>query len=60
MNNPRAEIVHVVKMLTTAPTPTAQQTAIEKYFDPQAGFQHTLCNVPPGPGSRERIIGIYQ
>ena len=47
MNNPRAEIVHVVKMLTTAPTPAAQQTAIEKYFDPQAGFQHTLCNVPP-------------
>lgn len=60
MNDPRTEIVDAVKSLTLAPTPAAQRDAVERYFDPQAGFQHTLCSVPPGPGSREKILGIYQ
>ncbi|KAI5115342.1 hypothetical protein M0805_008996 [Coniferiporia weirii] len=60
MNDPRSEIPGVVKALTMAKTPAKLRSAVYKYFDQNAGFVHPLCNVLPGPGSRESILGVYQ
>ena len=60
MDNPKEQLVSVVKQLTLSSTVAAQQAAIRQYFHPEAGFLHPLCNVKPGPGSREVIAGIYE
>jgi len=60
MENPRDEIAAAVKLLTTAETPEIQLAAIEKYFAPDAGFNHPICKVKRGPNSRNQILGIYQ
>ncbi|KAH8111647.1 hypothetical protein DFH11DRAFT_1690301 [Phellopilus nigrolimitatus] len=60
MDDPRSEIVNCVKELTLSPSPARQRAAVLTYFAPDAGFLHPLCTVPRGPGSRERILGIYE
>ncbi|PFH49149.1 hypothetical protein AMATHDRAFT_131510, partial [Amanita thiersii Skay4041] len=60
MQDPVKEIKAVVLQLTTASSPDQQKLAIYKYFAPNAGFRHPLCQVDPGPLSRESILGIYQ
>ncbi|PBL00218.1 hypothetical protein ARMGADRAFT_368641 [Armillaria gallica] len=60
MQRPAHEISAVVSLITTAVTPEIQQAGIQRYFTPDAGFRHPLCAVSPGPGSRERVLGIYQ
>ena len=60
MQDPSREIVDVVKQFTAAATPDEQKAAIERYFTDDAGFQHPMCSVTPGPNSRSRILGIYQ
>ncbi|KAG7452038.1 uncharacterized protein BT62DRAFT_881857 [Guyanagaster necrorhizus] len=60
MEHPADEISSVVSLITTAVAPEIQQDGIQRYFTPDAGFRHPLCAVRPGPGSRERILGLYQ
>jgi len=60
MDDVNHEIVKAVELITTANTPEVQLAAIHKFFVPDAGFNHPLCYVPRGPGSREQILGIYQ
>ncbi|KAJ6558192.1 hypothetical protein B0H19DRAFT_946469 [Mycena capillaripes] len=60
MQNPSNEVGAVVSLLTAAAAPDIQKLAFLKYLTPDAGFRHPLCNVVPGPGSRDRLLGIYQ
>lgn len=60
MENPREELIPVVKKLMLSGAVAAQQAAVRTYFHPDAGFLHPMCNVKPGPGSRETIAGIYE
>ncbi|KAJ7747646.1 hypothetical protein DFH07DRAFT_830850 [Mycena maculata] len=60
MQNPVSEISAVVSLLTAAAAPDIQQATFRKYVTSDAGFRHPLCNVTPGPGSRERVLGVYQ
>ncbi|KAL5521972.1 hypothetical protein ACEPAF_1828 [Sanghuangporus sanghuang] len=60
MNDPRNEIVSVVKSFCLAKSVSEQRAAINRYFTPDAGFLHPLCSVHPGPGSRDEIAGIYE
>ncbi|KAJ7021432.1 hypothetical protein C8F04DRAFT_1140809 [Mycena alexandri] len=60
MQHPSSEVGAVVSLLTAAAAPDIQKAAFLKYLTPDAGFRHPLCNVTPGPGSRDRVLGIYQ
>ncbi|KAF8323345.1 hypothetical protein DL93DRAFT_2071025 [Clavulina sp. PMI_390] len=60
MDNVQQEIVQAVELITSASTPEVQLAAINKFFAPDAGFNHPLCTVPRGPGSRNQVTGIYQ
>ncbi|KAF7290753.1 hypothetical protein MIND_01316000 [Mycena indigotica] len=60
MQNPTSEIGAVVSLLTAAAAPDIQKAAFLRYMTSDAGFRHPLCSVLPGPGSRERVLGIYQ
>ncbi|KAK0209036.1 hypothetical protein DFS33DRAFT_1242386, partial [Desarmillaria ectypa] len=60
MQHPAHEISSVVSLIMSAVAPEIQQAGIQRYFTPDAGFRHPLCAVSPGPGSRERVLGIYQ
>ncbi|KAJ6632515.1 hypothetical protein B0H10DRAFT_2159662 [Mycena sp. CBHHK59/15] len=60
MQHPSSEVSTVVTLLTAAVSPDIQQAAFHKYLTSDAGFRHPLCNVTPGPGSRDRLLGIYQ
>ncbi|KAK0466226.1 uncharacterized protein EV420DRAFT_816800 [Desarmillaria tabescens] len=60
MQHPAHEISSVVSLITTAVAPEIQKAGIQRYFTPDAGLRHPLCAVSPGPGSRERVLGIYQ
>ncbi|KAJ7074811.1 hypothetical protein C8F01DRAFT_35339 [Mycena amicta] len=60
MQNPASEIGAVVTLLTAAAAPDIQKAAFLRYVTPDAGFRHPICSVVPGPGSREKLLGIYQ
>ncbi|KAJ7764879.1 hypothetical protein B0H16DRAFT_1526062 [Mycena metata] len=60
MQHPSSEVGAVVSLLTAAAAPDIQKAAFLKYLTPDAGFRHPLCHVTPGPGSRDRVLGIYQ
>jgi len=60
MENPQEDIATIVKLMTVAETPEIQRATIEKYFAPDAGFNHPLCQVKRGHNSRNKILGIYQ
>ncbi|KAJ3862460.1 hypothetical protein EV359DRAFT_45132 [Lentinula novae-zelandiae] len=60
MQNPELEITSVALTLTTAETPDIQKAAFLKYVARDVGFKHPLCYVPPGPNSRDSLLGIYQ
>ncbi|KAI0065150.1 hypothetical protein BV25DRAFT_1880829 [Artomyces pyxidatus] len=60
MENPARDIEQVVRLLTTAITPDIQKDAVKKFFTHDAGFRHPIVYVPPGPQSRESILGIFQ
>lgn len=38
--------------------PNVQKRTVERYFAEDAGFDHPLCSVRPGRGSREGIYGV--
>ncbi|KAJ7226885.1 hypothetical protein GGX14DRAFT_298477, partial [Mycena pura] len=60
MQNPVSEIRTVVSLLAASKAPEIQKAAFLRYLTPDAGFRHPLCSVAPGPGSRDRVLGIYQ
>ncbi|KAJ6510612.1 argonaute-like protein [Mycena sanguinolenta] len=60
MQNPVDEVGAAVSLLTAAVSPEIQKAAFSKYFAPDAGFRHPMCHVAPGPGSRDRILAIFQ
>ncbi|KAF8147732.1 hypothetical protein K438DRAFT_1733995 [Mycena galopus ATCC 62051] len=60
MQNPTSDVGAVVSLLTAAASPEIQRAAFLKYITPDAGFRHPLCNVAPAPGSRDRVLGIFQ
>lgn len=60
MQSPVDEIPGVVKALVEAPTPDDQRAAIQRYFSPDASFDHMLCAVASGPQSRDNgVLPIY-
>ncbi|KAJ7235090.1 hypothetical protein B0H12DRAFT_1142091 [Mycena haematopus] len=60
MQSPVAEVGVVMSLLTAAASPEIQTAAFHKYISPDAGFRHPICHVLPGPGSRDRILAIFQ
>ncbi|KIY73347.1 hypothetical protein CYLTODRAFT_325107, partial [Cylindrobasidium torrendii FP15055 ss-10] len=60
MEDPTREITKVYSLITMPSSAQAQRAAVERYFTPEAGFMHPMVKVLPGPGSRERILGIHQ
>ncbi|KAJ7641511.1 hypothetical protein FB45DRAFT_825784 [Roridomyces roridus] len=60
MEDPVGEVSKVVSLITTAASPDIQKAAFLRYFTSDAGFRHPLCNVTPSPGSRDKLLGIYQ
>lgn len=60
MEDPPRQISEVVTLLATADSPDIQKATVEKFFTQDAGFSHPVCAVNREPGSRDRILGIYQ
>ncbi len=61
MEDPKNEIESVVKGLIESPHAAAQKGVLQRYFAPDASFDHPLCAVRAGPESRDRrLLPIYQ
>ncbi|CAD6884569.1 unnamed protein product [Tilletia controversa] len=61
MENPVAEVADVVKGLVQAEDAAEQRAYMQKYFAPDASFDHPLVQVAPGANSRDAgILPIYQ
>ena len=60
MEDPLSEISEVAKLISGAYGPDAQKKAILKHFAPEAGYEHPLFRVEGRPGSREKILRLYQ
>jgi len=60
MEHPQEDISTIVKLMAVAEIPEVQRATIEKYFAPDAGLNHPLCQVKRGPNSRNKILGLYQ
>ncbi|KAH9869223.1 hypothetical protein IAQ61_006428 [Plenodomus lingam] len=59
MDDPVAEIPHVIHLLTQSP-PSTQHNAIERYFTPNASFTHPFVRTGSWSHSRVMIAGIYR
>ncbi|KAI8939015.1 hypothetical protein NX059_004858 [Plenodomus lindquistii] len=59
MDDPVAEIPHVIHLLTQSP-PSIQRDAIEKYFTPNASFTHPFVRTGSWSHSRVLIQCIYR
>ena len=61
MEDPVSEIRGVVKVLVAARNASEQKYCMQKYFAPDASFDHVLVTVGSGPNSRDNgILPIYQ
>lgn len=61
MEDPVNEVRGVVKGLVAARNASEQKYIMQKYFAPDASFDHLLCTVASGPNSRDNgILPIYQ
>lgn len=61
MQSPTQEITAVVKGLIEAPTADDQRSVLQRYFSPDASFDHPLCAVASYAGSRDGgLLPIYQ
>ena len=61
MQSPTQEITAVVKGLIEAPTADDQRSVLQRYFSPDASFDHPLCAVASYAGSRDGgVLPIYQ
>ncbi|MCJ1246677.1 hypothetical protein MMC30_003886 [Trapelia coarctata] len=59
MENPAAEIPHIIRSLVQTP-PSIQRATIERYFTPDASFTHPFCRTGSFNGSRWLIWCIYR
>ncbi|KIX05996.1 uncharacterized protein Z518_03970 [Rhinocladiella mackenziei CBS 650.93] len=59
MDDPVAEIPHIIETLCTAP-PEVQRAAIVTYFTPTASFTHPFCRTGSFAGSVWLVIMIYR
>lgn len=59
MDDPTSEIADVIHALCTTP-PSVQQAAINKYFTPDAEFNHPFCRTYNSPTSRFQLSRIYR
>ncbi|EEP78133.1 predicted protein [Uncinocarpus reesii 1704] len=59
MENPVAEISHVIHLLTQS-TPSVQRQTIEKYYTPSASLIHPFCRTGSFGGSRWLVIWIFR
>lgn len=61
MEDPVNEIRGVVKGLVAARNASEQKYCMQRYFAPDASFDHVLCTVSSGPNSRDNgVLPIYQ
>ncbi|EGN97703.1 hypothetical protein SERLA73DRAFT_184511 [Serpula lacrymans var. lacrymans S7.3] len=60
MQNPKEDIVPVIRTLTSTVSAPSLAHTITTNFTPDASFRHPLCCVEVRPGSREDILGIYE
>ncbi|EPQ31947.1 uncharacterized protein PFL1_00146 [Pseudozyma flocculosa PF-1] len=61
MQDPVSEIAGVVKGLVSARNASEQKACLQRYFAPDASFDHPLCSVASGPNSRDNgVLPIYQ
>ncbi|CDR88326.1 uncharacterized protein SPSC_04153 [Sporisorium scitamineum] len=61
MEDPVSEIRGVVDGLVAARNASEQKYCIQRYFAPDASFDHVLCTVASGPNSRDNgLLPIYQ
>ncbi|EAU84050.2 hypothetical protein CC1G_06912 [Coprinopsis cinerea okayama7 len=60
MENPPQDIHKVFDLVDSVYSPDLQKAAIEKFFLPEAGFRYPVYAIEPGPGSRDKILGVYQ
>lgn len=61
MQSPVDELPTAIKGLIEAPTADDQRAALQRYFSPDASFDHSLCAVAAGPSSRDNgVLSIYQ
>ncbi|KAI3626299.1 hypothetical protein CBS9595_001660 [Malassezia furfur] len=61
MENPRKEIAGVVKGLCSAKNADQQRDTLQRYFVPDASFDHPMCAVLSYPNSRDTgVLPIYQ
>src|SRR5277367_4692972 len=51
------EIPHIIHTLTEG-SPLEQKTALEKYFQPNASFEHPFCRVPNFSRFSMPLIGV--
>ncbi|MCJ1381419.1 hypothetical protein MMC17_004529 [Xylographa soralifera] len=59
MENPVAEIPHIIHLLTQTP-PSTQRATIERYFTADASFTHPFCRTGSFNGSRWLIWNVYR
>lgn len=61
MENPPAEIKDVIYGLVRAENPDEQREVLQRYFLPNASFDHPLCSVNQSRNSRDAgILQVYQ
>ncbi|KAL9931922.1 hypothetical protein V8E36_009237 [Tilletia maclaganii] len=61
MENPVEEVAGVVKGLVQAKDAAEQRAYMQRYFAPDASFDHPLVQVASAPNSRDsRLLPIYQ
>ncbi|EDQ99661.1 uncharacterized protein LACBIDRAFT_316179 [Laccaria bicolor S238N-H82] len=60
MEDPQLEIRDVLRLIVSSPSADDQAAAVKKYFIHNAGFNHPLFHIEPGPSSRSTILGVYQ
>ncbi|KAG8896280.1 hypothetical protein FRB99_008960 [Tulasnella sp. 403] len=60
MQDPRTEIIDVVKRFTTTDKVMTGGPNCDRYFTPDAAFDHPLAKVKSGSTSRADIIALYQ
>ena len=60
MEHPAKDIYKIFNLIDCVHSPELQKATIEKYFLPDAGFKYPVFQVERGPGSRDRILKLYQ
>jgi len=60
MENPAQDIYKAFHLIDSVPSAELQKVAVERFFLADAGFKNPFFQIPGGPGSRDRILKLYQ